>query len=153
MSEEKSKVYKKFKNTGSDDLTEFEQQSGKRPILYVSDLSFSPPTDVWETEKQICVMMEIADLSQDGFFINYKDGYLVIEGDRHEPTVLKDSRITKYHKKELDFGSFKVKIKMNTRILKEKITANYRNGMLFISLPKNISKFVEKKHQVRIKRS
>jgi HSP20 family molecular chaperone IbpA len=153
MSEEKSKVYKKFKITDSNDLTEFDQHSGKRPILYVSDLSFSPPTDVWETENLICVMMEIADLSQDGFFINYKDGYLVIEGERSEPTVLKDSSITKYHKKELDFGNFKVKIKMNTRILKEEITANYKNGMLFISLPKNISKFVEKKHQVMIKRS
>jgi HSP20 family molecular chaperone IbpA len=113
---------------------------GKRPILFISDLAFSPPTDVWETEKEICVVMEIADLRSENIKIVYSQGYLVIEGRRSEPEWISASEITKFHKKEIDYGNFRVKVKMNTRISREKISARYKNGMLSISLLKNIFK-------------
>jgi len=138
MDDIKKKVYKELKVIDLAESKDVESYPGKRPILYVSDFSFSPPTDVWETEHMICVVMEIAALQLEDFFINYREGFLVIEGERKQPEPDEKNRIVKFYKKELDFGKFLVKIKMNTRIDKDKISAHYENGLLRIELPKNI---------------
>jgi HSP20 family protein len=138
MDDVKKKIYKELKVIDVAESKDMEAYPGKRPILYVSDFSFSPPTDVWETEQMICIVMEIAALGLEDFFINYRDGFLVIEGERKQPEPETQDKIIKYYKKELDFGKFLVKIKMNTRIDKEKISASYENGLLKVNLPKNI---------------
>jgi len=138
MDDLKKKAYKELKSIDIPEARDIEAYPGKRPILYVSDFSFSPPTDVWETEQMICVVMEIAALRLEDFVINYRDGFLIIEGERKTPETDQENRVIKYYKKELDYGKFLVKIKMNTRIDKEKISASYKNGLLKVSLPKNI---------------
>jgi HSP20 family molecular chaperone IbpA len=138
MDDLRKKAYKELKGIEIPETRNVEAHPGKRPILYVSDFSFSPPTDVWETEQMICVVMEIAALSLEDFMINYREGFLVIEGERKAPETARENRVVKYHKKELDYGKFLVKIKMNTRIDKEKISASYENGLLKVTLPKNI---------------
>ena len=148
MDDIKKKVYKELKAVDLAESKDVETYPGKRPILYASDFSFSPPTDVWETEQMICVVMEIAALRLEDFFINYRDGFLVVEGERKQPVFDDQNRIIKYYKKELDFGKFLVKIKMNTRIDKEKISASYENGLLKINLPKNVRGKV--KHDIEI---
>jgi HSP20 family protein len=148
MDDLRKKAYKELKGIDIPGTRNVETQSGKRPILYVSDFSFSPPTDVWETDQMICVLMEIAALKFEDFMINYRDGFLVIEGERKAPESDQENRVTKYHKKELDYGKFLVKIKMNTRIDKENISASYENGLLKVTLPKNIQSNV--RHDVEI---
>ncbi len=134
----KRKIYKELQSNESANLVDFGSEKRKNPILFVSDLAFSPPTDVWETSDKICVMMEIADLKEDNFKVSYREGFLVIEGSRDEPMLMTDAEIVKFHKKEIDYGEFRIKIKMNTRIVLEQIKAHLKNGILFISLPKNI---------------
>jgi HSP20 family molecular chaperone IbpA len=139
MEDIKRKLFKEFEKNdfgGMNPEYDLGGQPAQRPILFVADTSFSPPTDVWETEEHICVLMEIASMQLKDFRIEYAEGYLVIEGMRHEPAVLSDSDIHKYYKKEIDFGSFRVKIKMNSRIDKDRISANYTAGLLSIRLPK-----------------
>ncbi|OGB69003.1 MAG: hypothetical protein A2Y94_14335 [Caldithrix sp. RBG_13_44_9] len=146
----KRKIYREFKVIDSTERTEMETSGGKRPILYVSDFSFSPPTDVYESQHAVFVVMEIAGLSQQNLGISYREGYLVIEGERKEPKTAKEIKVTKYHKKEIDYGPFLVKIKMNTRIDKEKIAADYKDGMLLVTLPKNVSRMVQKDLEIPI---
>lgn len=104
MGDSKNKAFKMFKSDNSKLLSDNISTGVIRPILLFSDLSFSPPTDVWETEDKICIMMEIAGLSLSNINVRYESGYLVIEGERKEPAVLKDKKIQKYHKKEIDYG-------------------------------------------------
>jgi HSP20 family protein len=146
----KRKVYKEFQLIDTAERIEMEITGGKRPILYVSDFSFSPPTDVYESGDSVFVVMEIAGLSQQNLGISYRDGYLVIEGERKEPKTAKEIKVTKYHKKEIDYGPFLVKIKMNTRIDKEKIAADYKDGMLLVILPKNVSRMLAKNMEIPI---
>ena len=138
----KRKIYREFQVIDTAERTEMESPGGKRPILYVSDFTFSPPADVYESKDAVFVVMEIAGLSQQNLGISYRDGYLVIEGERKEPKTTKEIKVTKYHKKEIDYGPFLVKIKMNTRIDKEKIVADYKDGMLLVTMPKNVSRMV-----------
>ncbi len=151
MDNPKSKLYKTFKLDDSAVIDNYEHTPGKRPVILISDLSFSPPTDVWETEDRIYIMMEIAGLSLSDIAINYQNGYLFIAGERKEPAILKNAKIRKYHKKEIDFGNFKVKIKVSTRIRKDNITANYKNGILTIFLPKDGASKKIKAHAVNVK--
>lgn len=140
MDDIKRKLYKELKTIDSAGQMEVDSYPGKRPILYVSDYSFSPPTDVWETEKSVGVIMEIADLSLNDFSINYRGGFLIVEGERKQPQPDPENPIRKYYKKEIDYGKFLVKIKMNTRIDMDKIVANYRDGLIKIYLPKNVGR-------------
>jgi HSP20 family protein len=150
MENVKRKIYKEFQVIDSSERIEMEPTTGKRPILYVSDFSFSPPTDVYESEEAVFVVMEIAALSQQNLGISYREGYLVIEGERKESKTTRELKITKYHKKEIDYGPFLVKIKMNTRIDKDKISADYKEGMLVVTLPKNVSRMQSKNMEIPI---
>jgi HSP20 family protein len=100
-------------------------------------LAFAPPTNVWESDKEMFIMMEIAHLGVKDFHICYNAGALIIEGERKISGSSKERRVLKYHKKEIDEGNFRVNIKMNTRIVAKKISAKYENGMLTIVLPKD----------------
>ncbi|MBN2364957.1 MAG: Hsp20/alpha crystallin family protein [Calditrichaeota bacterium] len=136
MEDLKKQIYKEFNTVEGAENLEVETFQGKRPILLISDFSFSPPTDVWETEENVMVIMEISGLSLKDFAIRYRDGYLVIEGKRHDIREKDRVKIIKYYKKEIDTGTFRVRIKMNTRIMREKIRASYDNGLLTVTLPK-----------------
>lgn len=144
----KRKIYKEFQAIDSANNVEF--VTGKRPILYVSDFSFTPPTDVVESEDTVYVIMEIAALPPSHLSISYREGYLIIKGERKEGRLGKDVKVVKYHKKEIDYGPFLVKIKMNTRIDKDRISAEYKDGMLLVTLPKNVSRTISKDREIPI---
>ena len=150
MDDIKRKLYKELRTIDSAEQMDVESYPGKRPILYVSDYSFSPPTDVWETEKSVGVIMEIADLSLNDFSINYRSGYLIVEGERKQPQDDPENPVLKYYKKEIDYGKFLVKIKMNTRIDMDKISANYKDGLLRIYLPKNVGKKIKQSLEIPV---
>ncbi len=133
----KLKIFKEFREAEEKESQPLASPGQKRAILFISDLAFAPPTDVWETEKEVVVMMEIANVSPDEIRLQYDDGYLIVEGQRPEPTLLSRARIIKFHKKEIDYGEFRVRIKMNSRINQDKIKATYQDGMLTIILPKD----------------
>jgi HSP20 family molecular chaperone IbpA len=150
MDDIKRKLYKELRTIDSAEQMEVDSYPGKRPILYVSDYSFSPPTDVWETEKSVGVIMEIADLNVKDFSINYRSGYLIVEGERKQPQSDPENPIKKYYKKEIDYGKFLVKIKMNTRIDMDKIIANYKDGLLKIYLPKNVGRKTRQSFEISV---
>ncbi len=137
MLKSRPKIYKEFPPGDCARISDPEFRKGKEPVRFLTDLAFVPATDVWETDKDMCVMIEIADLRLKNFRITYHRGFLVIEGSRPEPRHMQDSEIIKFHKKEIDYGNFLVKIKMNTRIDHNRISARHKNGMLFVRLPKS----------------
>jgi HSP20 family protein len=134
----KRRIYKDFQ------MNKFEKESvfpvaseERRPILFSTETSFSPPTDVWETDDDIFIIMEIAGLKSSEFNIQYSEGYLIVEGERQPSEELIKAPIVKFHKKEIDYGPFKVRIKMNNRIKDSGINAKYFDGLLLIILKKD----------------
>ncbi|GAB4380373.1 MAG: hypothetical protein Kow0042_30440 [Calditrichia bacterium] len=132
----KRKIAKELGNIDSAGVKGSGENFESRPIYFISDTAFAPPSDVWETEDAIHIVMEIANLFPGDFTVEYVGGYLVIEGHRGEPSIVETAAVQKYHKKEIDYGDFRVKIKMNTRIDQQAARAVYKSGMLFITLPK-----------------
>jgi HSP20 family molecular chaperone IbpA len=125
----KRRIYKDFQ------MNKFEKESvfpvaseERRPILFSTETSFSPPTDVWETDDDIFIIMEIAGLKSSEFNIQYSEGYLIVEGERQPSEELIKAPIVKFHK---------VRIKMNNRIKDSGINAKYFDGLLLIILKKD----------------
>lgn len=96
-----------------------------RPTLW------SPPTDVYETEDAYVVRVEIAGMREEDFEITLEGNYLLIQGHRSDT-----SERRAYHQMEIRFGRFASVVELPPAIDTQRVEAEYRNGFLFITLPK-----------------
>lgn len=101
--------------------------------------SWRPPTDIYETEEQYIVLVEIAGMKDSDFTVNVDHTILTISGVRKTPI---DERRA-FHQMEIPFGEFIVHIELSEHIELEKATASYENGFLQIFLPKEKPRFID----------
>lgn len=92
-----------------------------------------PPTDVYETESEFIVRLELPGMERDQIKISFMGGILTICGERRNE--LEASRV-RYHQMEMRYGPFQRAVCFPVPIAKEKIKAQYRQGMLRVVLPK-----------------
>ena len=92
---------------------------------------WQPPTDVYDTDDEIIVRVEIAGMNDADFSIDLDQNMLVISGLRPDTTKRKA-----FQQMEIRFGEFVSQIDLPVPIDTEKVDARYTNGFLYISLPK-----------------
>ncbi len=92
---------------------------------------WSPPTDVYETDNEYVVRVEVAGMREADFEVTLEDGHLFINGIR--PDVLERRA---YHQMEIRFGKFFTAISIPGPVDLEKSEAEYKNGFLTVVLPK-----------------
>lgn len=98
-----------------------------------------PPTDVYETDQQIVVQIEVAGMRRDDFYITLEDRRLQISGVRaHGP-----STPGAYHQLEVNFGEFRSEVDLPGPVTVEGIVAEYEDGFLRVTLPKAQPRRVE----------
>ena len=105
----------------------------------VKSYSWSPPTDVYETETSFVVRVEVAGMRQSDFSINIEKNYLVISGVRADLpacTCAGTSERRAYHQMEIRFGEFSTAIELPSEVGVEKAEAEYEDGFLTVVLPK-----------------
>lgn len=100
----------------------------------MSVAKWSPLVDITEDDKEYVLKTEIPEMKKEDIKINVKDDVLTISGERKYEKEEKDK---KFHRVERACGSF-----VRSFILPEdadgaKITAEYKDGMLNIHLPKS----------------
>ena len=93
--------------------------------------TWSPPTDIYETEDSCVLKVEIAGMRDEDFEVAFENNILMISGNRHD---LSERRA--YHQMEIRFGKFEIAVEIPVRINIEKATAGYQDGFLVIVLPK-----------------
>ena len=93
--------------------------------------AWSPPTDVYETEKNYVVRIEIAGMRENDFEITVEDKYLMISGSRPD---VPERRA--YQQMEIRFGKFETVVGLPGPIDLENSRADYTEGFLTITLPK-----------------
>jgi HSP20 family protein len=92
---------------------------------------WSPPTDVYETEKNYVVRVEIAGMREEDFEITIEDKLLMISGSR--PDV---SERRAYQQMEIRFGKFETAVGLPGPVNLEASRADYNGGFLTVTLPK-----------------
>jgi len=95
--------------------------------------TWNPATDVYETETDLVIIVELAGAVPADLSISFERGVLKIHGRRK---LLTDSSHTKCHQIEIDSGPFQKQIHIPFAVDKDRATSQYRDGLLKISLPK-----------------
>lgn len=91
-----------------------------------------PPTDVYETEKDFFIKMELAGVREDDIEVAIQDGHLFINGMRSDSAGRKS-----YHQMEIQHGKFAIGIELPARLNIEDAIAEYKDGFLTIQIPKD----------------
>lgn len=100
-------------------------------IWHVRSNTWRPPTDMYETEQNVIVKMEIAGMRDEDLEVAIQDNQLLVSGSRADSTERKA-----YHQMEIPFGKFSVGIELPVQVNSENATAEYKDGFLTIQLPK-----------------
>jgi HSP20 family protein len=92
---------------------------------------WSPPTDVYETENDYVVRVEIAGMREKDFEITIEDNFLMISGSRQD---VPERRA--YQQMEIRFGKFETAVGLPGPIDLEASRADYTEGFLTVIMPK-----------------
>ncbi len=100
--------------------------------LYSQNQQWIPATDVFETDHQVIIRLEIAGMQEDAFEIVFDKNILAISGSRIDP--IEDIRV--FHQMEIGFGEFFIALEINIALDLETAEATYENGYLIILVNK-----------------
>lgn len=117
-------------NFGAEEMQFIELGSGKWRVT-IRTPQWRPPTDVYETDDEIIVRVEIAGMREEDFSIQLENRTLSIRGIRPDNTSRRA-----YHQMEIRFGEFGIMLELPVIIAVENVKAVYDNGFLIVTLPK-----------------
>jgi HSP20 family protein len=105
----------------------------KPPSVLFSHRPWTPSVDVYETENEIIVLVELAGVKQDDVEVEIDDTTLVIRGDRVDS---RQGTCRIYNQMEILWGPFERAIALPGRVDVEKAKAVCDDGILEITLPR-----------------
>ncbi len=105
---------------------------------------WSPPVDIFETENELVLKADVPDVDLNNVDVRVQNQTLTISGERQ---FQQDQNSKGYHRIERSYGSFMRSFSVPSTVDTEKVSAEYKNGVLTISLPK---KEAAKPRQVKI---
>jgi HSP20 family protein len=108
--------------------------------------TFLPKVDVFEDEKAFEVHVAVPGMNKEDFKIDVNEDRLTISGERR---VKKERNENHFRSVETQYGSFSRTFSLPENIDKNKIEAEYKNGILELVLPKDEKKMV--KASIRVK--
>jgi HSP20 family protein len=117
--------------------------SSKPPIVQFAPRAWKPSVDIYETEKEVVVVAELAGIKQEEINVIIDGNTLVIRGERKEAST--PTRRT-FYQMEICRGFFERGILLPAAVDPEQARASYKDGFLEIALPK-----VRREQTLRVK--
>jgi HSP20 family protein len=97
---------------------------------------WSPTVDIGESEKEFVVKAELPEVSKEDIKVSVENNTLSICGERKTEKEEKD---LKFHRVERSYGRFERCFTLPDEADSDKITSEYKDGVLTVHLPKNPS--------------
>ncbi len=94
-----------------------------------------PPVDILETENELVVKADLPDVELKDIDIHMENGTLTVKGERRFEQV-EEAKNRGYHRMERSYGAFARYFTLPDTVETDKVKAEYRNGVLTITLPK-----------------
>jgi HSP20 family protein len=95
-----------------------------------------PPVDIKETENELVVKADVPDVKFEDIHVNLENDTLTLKGEREfEKTTEKGG----YHRIERSYGAFERSFAVPNTVDGEHVKADYKNGVLTVTLPKKES--------------
>ena len=95
--------------------------------------AWAPPVDIAEEKDRIVITAELPGFREDEIEIQSENGMLTLRGERK---FEKESDGKSYHRVERSYGQFVRSFALPNNVDREKIKADFANGLLKIELPK-----------------
>lgn len=112
----------------------FNEVAHGRPVGFVASPKWKPRTDVYETDEELIVHMDIAGMQAGDFSVELDDGILKISGERTASAREQGKR--HYHSMEVQIGPFERRFRLPVVVDPASIRATYELGFLEIRLAK-----------------
>jgi HSP20 family protein len=105
----------------------------KPPVVRFSPRTWEPSVDVYETENEVVILIELAGVKEDEIEVAVDNKIVTIRGDRKD--IKRGIRRT-YSQMEILWGPFERNIPLTTNVDVSQVKAYYESGFLEIVLPK-----------------
>lgn len=92
-----------------------------------------PAIEVSDDDDAVRVTAELPGLDKDDFSVDLYEDRLVLRGEKKAEHEAKERG---YHMTECSYGSFTRSIPLRPEIDRDKVTADYKQGVLHVTLPK-----------------
>jgi HSP20 family protein len=109
---------------------QFQRMFGLRPAGGVQR-GFVPPVDIWETEHEVVIELDVPGVKADDLSAEVVEGQLVVTGERAAP----DGAVRRYRSERWQ-GRFVRSFSVPQGIDGDRISAGYTDGVLRLTLPK-----------------
>lgn len=94
---------------------------------------FAPRINLAETENEYEVTMELPGMKPEDFEVELQNGQLLIRGEKRNQEETTEKR---FHRVERFYGQFQRVIPLAGPVNEGKISADYNDGVLTVSIPK-----------------
>lgn len=95
---------------------------------------FVPSAEMDETDTEIHLKLEVPGMESDDLDIEVTDEAVAIKGERKSETKTEEEG---RFRSEFHYGKFERLIPMPTRIVKDQVAAEYKAGVLRLTIPKS----------------
>src|SRR5216110_1651430 len=95
--------------------------------------AWSPSVDIFENKDQIVLEAELPGMNREDFDLTIENNVITLRGERR---FEKKDDADNYHRVERAYGSFTRSFTLPQTVSGEGATAEYRNGVLRVTLPK-----------------
>ena len=95
--------------------------------------SWTPSVDIFENKDQLAFEFELPGMNREDFELTIENNVLTLRGERR---FEKKDESDNYHRVERSYGSFTRSFTLPPTVSGEGIAAEYRNGVLRVTLPK-----------------
>jgi HSP20 family protein len=93
---------------------------------------WTPALDLYQNSDSVVALLELPGMRKEDIEISLHDGMLTIGGERRSQTQEGDQA----ERSERYVGKFRRSITLPTRVDANKVSANYKDGILTVTLPK-----------------
>ncbi len=94
---------------------------------------WSPNVDIFESENEIVLEAELPGMKREDFELSIENNVITLKGERH---FEKKEEGDNYHRVERSYGSFTRSFSLPRTVSAESTSADFKNGILRVSLPK-----------------
>jgi HSP20 family protein len=105
---------------------------------------WSPAVDIIETENELVLKADLPEVKLEGIDIRVENETLTLKGERR---FEKEEKAKGYHRIERNYGSFVRSFTVPSTVESDRVSAEYKNGVLTVTLPK---KEAAKPRQVKV---
>ena len=104
------------------------------PTQLPEALGVMPAVEIAESNGEFICTAELPGLKEKDVDVAFSEDALTIKGEKHEERETKEDK--RYHLWERSYGAFERTFTFPTKVDAEKIHAEFKNGVLTVTLPK-----------------